>query len=934
MADNTVTIHIDAKTDDARKGIDQVQDSLGKLGDGSQSAGKHLGGLGDVLRSVGTTASGFIAANVIQSAFASVTSFAGGTVKAAVGLGESLNAVNVIFKTSAKQVLDWGENNAVQFGLSQREFNALATPLGALLKNSGMGLDDVAKNTINLTKRASDMASVFNTEVADALGAINSGLRGEGNPLERYGVGLKAATVEARALADTGKVTAKELTEQELALARLSIIFEQTNDVQGDFANTSKELANAQRIGNAEMEKLQATVGAKLLPVMLELQKVKLAVASAVVDKLLPALDKIQPVLSLIKDAVGNAAKPFIDVLLPAIKKVVDFIKDDFAGIGREFTIAEVVTGKIVPAFKDMFEIIKDALNALKPLAQFEMEHLQGQIEAIRAAFEAAGTAIKNVTGFLREHEDIVGAVVAAYVAYRAVQIGAAVYTAVAAGIAIVTVAMTTGLVPALIALAFNEGIATAAQVALNIAMAANPIALIAIAIAALVAVGVLLYLNFDKITEAAGYLFDRMKEAGSGISDAWNAMVGFVTDKATALWDTIKGVGTGIYDAVVGAFTSMVEFVKSYWPEIISLILLPFFPIVALATDAFGIRTALGMAWDWIREKTSQFINSIIEFFQYLYDHSYLVSDTVDAIVKYFTMMRDFVLDIWNAVTGAIEAAWKFIYDVSSAIVTAVVDYVVAYWENLKANTAAIWDAITGALKAAWDYIYDIVSSVAQKVVDFLSGVWDAVTAAVSNCWELVKQIVGDAMSAVWDYVRDRLNDVVDRFKSLGGMILSALGNVGSLLYDAGRSIVQGLMDGILSMLDAVVNAARRVKDAAVGALKGAVGFHSDGDAPELGDGAFAPTNIYIPGMASGGVVKATPGGILARLGEGGQDEAVIPLGRGAGSLGSTTINNYSITLSGVITDPVATGQAVADALNRASIITGPLVLSSAVRT
>jgi len=927
MADNTVTIHIDAKTDDAKKGIDGVNTSIGRMGPESQNATSHVSSLGDTLKSVGSIATGFIAATAIQSAVTGITTFATGTVKAAVDLGESLNAVNVIFRESAQQILDWGANNATQFGLSQRAFNALATPLGALLKNSGMGLDDVAKNTINLTKRAADMASVFNTEVADALNAINSGLRGEGNPLERYGVGLKAATVEARALADSGKGVAKELTDQELALARLSIIFEQTADTEGDFANTSKDLANAQRIANAEMEKLQATVGAKLLPVMLELQKVKLAVASAVVDKLLPALDHLQPVLNLIKDSVVQAAKPFIDALLPAIKKVVDFIKDDFAGIGREFTIAEVVRGKIVPAFKDMYEIIKDVLNFLKPLADFEMAHLQGQIEAIRGAFEVAGTAIKNVTGFLREHQTIVAAVVAAYVAYKAVLIGGAIYTAVATGIGIMTVAMTTGLIPALIALAANEGILTAAQVALNIAMSANPIGLIAIAIAALVAVGVLLYLNFDKITAAAGYLFDRIKEAGSGISDAWNSMVGFVTDKATALLDKIKGVGTGIYDAVVGAFTSMVEFVKTYWPEIISLILLPFFPIVALATDAFGIRTALGMAWDWIREKTSQFINSIIEFFQYLYDHSYLVSNTVDAIVKYFTDMRDLVLGIWNAVTGAIEAAWKFIYDVSSAIVKAVVDYAVDYWEMLKARTTAVWDAITGAIEAAWDYIYDIVSSVAQKVVDFLSGVWDAVTAAVSTCWELVKQIVGDAMSAVWDYVRDRLNDVVDRFKSLGGMILSALGDVGSLLYGAGRSIVMGLWNGIMSMWESVVNVLRRLKDAAIAAALGAVGYHDD-SRPSPG-GSETPT-----GMASGGVVKATPGGILARLGEGGQDEAVIPLGRGAGSLGSTTINNYSITLSGVITDPVATGQAVADALNRASIITGPLVLSSAVRT
>jgi len=41
-----------------------------------------------------------------------------------------------------------------------------------------------------------------------------------------------------------------------------------------------------------------------------------------------------------------------------------------------------------------------------------------------------------------------------------------------------------------------------------------------------------------------------------------------------------------------------------------------------------------------------------------------------------------------------------------------------------------------------------------------------------------------------------------------------------------------------------------------------------------------------FVPGIASGGVVKARKGGTLAVLGEGGQDEAVIPLGQATGSI------------------------------------------------
>jgi phosphotransferase system HPr-like phosphotransfer protein len=47
------------------------------------------------------------------------------------------------------------------------------------------------------------------------------------------------------------------------------------------------------------------------------------------------------------------------------------------------------------------------------------------------------------------------------------------------------------------------------------------------------------------------------------------------------------------------------------------------------------------------------------------------------------------------------------------------------------------------------------------------------------------------------------------------------------------------------------------------------------------------------IPALADGGIVKASPGGTLALIGEGGRDEAVIPLDR-MGSMGGGDVNIY----------------------------------------
>ena len=155
------------------------------------------------------------------------------------------------------------------------------SPLGAMLKNSGLAMDDVADHTIKLTERAADMASVFNVDVSEALTAIQAGLRGEQDPLERFGVSLTAAAVESRALADSGKTNAAQLTAQEKALARLNILYDQTNDTAGDFRNTSDGLANSQRIATAQMEEAKAKIGGAFIPVMAKAAQVSGKVAEA-----------------------------------------------------------------------------------------------------------------------------------------------------------------------------------------------------------------------------------------------------------------------------------------------------------------------------------------------------------------------------------------------------------------------------------------------------------------------------------------------------------------------------------------------------------------------------------------------------------------------------------------------------------------------------
>jgi hypothetical protein len=297
---------------------------------GAQQMRRDVGGAADgltgKLKGLGVAAlatAGFIAVDLVKNALGKLKDMADTSVEAASNLGESMNAVEKIFGKSADKIKQWGEQNASSFGLSQRAFNALATPLGALLRNSGMALDKVADNTINLTKRAADMASVFNTDVASALDAIQAGLRGESDPLEKYGVSLSAAKIEAQALATTGKKLASQLTDQEKAAARLKLIFDQTATSAGDFQATSDGLANSTRILNARQEELQAKIGQKLLPLYTKLSQLKLTALEEIGKRAGPALDRLIKFFGQLYEK----SRPIFEKAVPLIRQGMEDIK-------------------------------------------------------------------------------------------------------------------------------------------------------------------------------------------------------------------------------------------------------------------------------------------------------------------------------------------------------------------------------------------------------------------------------------------------------------------------------------------------------------------------------------------------------------------------------------------------------------------------------
>jgi len=147
------------------------------------------------------------------------------------------------------------------FGLSTAQAEKFEGSIGNLLSNVGVTGQRAADLSENVIKLAADLAAFNNVPVDKTLRAIQIALSGNSRGLKVYGVELNQARVNAEALALSGKENTKQLTQQDIVLARLHLIFQQTNNAQGAAERRAKGLAQGTRNLSAELENLGGTIG-------------------------------------------------------------------------------------------------------------------------------------------------------------------------------------------------------------------------------------------------------------------------------------------------------------------------------------------------------------------------------------------------------------------------------------------------------------------------------------------------------------------------------------------------------------------------------------------------------------------------------------------------------------------------------------------------
>ena len=279
---------------EADRAADKVEDEF-------EDSGKRAGsGFGDAFKGALAGIATYVSFDAIVGGFKSIVEETG-------NLEQSVGGIGAVFKDSSAQMLAWSDSAATAVGLSKNEYNELATVLGAQLKNAGTAMDELGPKTNDLIGVGADLASMFGGTTREAIESITSALRGERDPIEKYGVSLNQAAVDAKAAELGFKKVGGSLSTEANQAASLAIIMEQTADAHGNFAKETDTLANRQQVAAAQWDNLKTKLGEMFLPALTN-------VMTFVTDKGIPALERMSGALGAIVGTISNNL-PWLAVL-------------------------------------------------------------------------------------------------------------------------------------------------------------------------------------------------------------------------------------------------------------------------------------------------------------------------------------------------------------------------------------------------------------------------------------------------------------------------------------------------------------------------------------------------------------------------------------------------------------------------------------------
>lgn len=699
-------------------------------------------------------------------------------------LSGNIESVSKVFKNFGVSAEEQGGKLDNLFRVSQHtgvgvaELSTSMAENGVVLRQAGLGFDEAATFLGTLAKSglsASDVMPALSkslavaakdgkdakTVLADTFNAIKnapSDTAGAAAAMDVFGA--KAGPKLAAAIRE-GKVSLSDLST-EMATAGDGIIA--TADSTADFPEKFSVAMNKAKVALEPLAtRIFSFVGevaegfGNALPGILDTFGNVFSKIGAIAGPILQEIiGGFKAFIAAFKAGDGDVTSSGIPGFMEKVANVARQVFDAIKGIDFGAVFQTAVT-----FIKPVVDAIVELANSVGTFAVSAFQTLKQLIIDNQDTLKTVGETVLTVAGYLRDA--LAGAISAASGVFKFLANNMGLVKAVAIPLLAAFAAYKTvmaGIQVVTLAITIATKAWAVVQAALNVIMMLNPIGLVVAAIAALVAGVIYAYTHFE----------------------------GF------------RNVVDTVWQVLQIAF----NWVKNNWPLLLAILTGPIGVAVLLITKH----------WDTIKEG---------------------VSAMVDAVKNFLGNLISFFVELPGKILSAIGNLAGLLVSKGIELIQGFIEGYINMWKEVISFYISIPGRILG-------FIGNVGSLLLGKGVDTIQGLINGITSMFGSIASTIGSIAGNVISwignaASWlvdkgaDVIRGFISGITSWISSIAGNISgiattvrNAIGDAASWLYNAGRQIIEGLINGVKSMIgsakDAVVSAAKQMKDAALGFL------------------------------------------------------------------------------------------------------------------
>lgn len=620
-----------------------------------------------------------------------------------------VGGVETLYKDGAKVVEQYAKRAFENVGMSANDYMETSTSFAASLVSSLAGDTDAAAEMSNMA--ISDMADNWN-KMGSSVQSVQDAYRGFSKQnytmLDNLKIGYGGTKTEMqRLLADADALNAKQGIYTKYSIDSFSDIVQAIHVVQtemGITGTTADEAASTIQGSTASMKSawenlltgiadpeqnfqglmddfVNSFIGAgkNIIPRIKQIVPTLIDGLSEIVTQLAPY---VSSVIMELEPTVEEGLQALFGGLSSVASELQPIVSDVFSFLGDAIVsgLTTAVENSDFSFLLDIFENVKTAAEGVVPLiekiapalvtvgAAAKGWEIGKKLQSIVTGFDEAKVAVSLFSMGLSDAEIAQGALNGTL---KASEVLAGLLTG---KISLMTLAQTA---------------AAKAQAAFNAVLAANPIALVVVAIGALVGILAVLYAKNEDFRS-----------------------------KVNAAWESVSEKVQGVVDFLMPYIASAMDSIKNVVEKVVESLV----PVAESVGQAFSAAWDLAKTvWSW----ASAFFSAIVQ-----------------AIITVFSPFAPLISGIFGAAFAAVKTVWgvatsffQMIFNVITGIF-AVIDGV------LTGDFSKAWEGIKGIFGSVFSFFEGVGNEVVEGIKSGISAIWGGLVSFVQDLWDGIKSI------------------------------------------------------------------------------------------------------------------------------------------------------------------------------------------------